>query len=38
MASIVFRLNNVPEHEADLVRALLLENDIDFYETDAGRW
>ena len=38
MASIVFRLNNVPEQEADLVRALLTENDIDFYETDAGRW
>lgn len=38
MASIVFRLNNVPEQEADLVRALLTDNNIDFYETDAGRW
>lgn len=35
---MLFRLNNVPEDEAEEVRALLTENGIDFYETHAGNW
>lgn len=38
MAKLVFRLNNVPDTEADAVRQLLIDNNIDFYETHAGRW
>jgi hypothetical protein len=38
MANIVFKLNHVPDEEADKIRELLDENQIDFYETDAGRW
>lgn len=36
MSVLLFRLNNVPEDEAEAVRALLLESGIDFYETSAG--
>lgn len=38
MAKLVFRLNDVPEDEADAVRALLSDNHIDYYETSAGNW
>ena len=38
MAQLVFRLKNVPEQEADDIRELLSEHDIEFYETSAGRW
>jgi hypothetical protein len=38
MAVIIFRLNGVPDDEADEVRQLLADNNIDFYETSAGRW
>ena len=38
MSVIVFKLNGVPDDEADQVRALLDENSIDYYETSAGRW
>lgn len=38
MAQLVFRLKNVPDEEADDIRALLSEHDIEFYETTAGRW
>jgi hypothetical protein len=38
VAQLVFRLKNVPEEEADDIRALLNEHDIEFYETSAGRW
>lgn len=38
MAVLLFRLNRVPEDEAAEVRALLDDNAIDYYETDAGRW
>lgn len=38
MAVIVFKLNGVPDDEADEVRALLTEKGFDFYETSAGRW
>lgn len=36
MSVLLFRLNNVPDQEADAVRALLEEKDIGFYETSAG--
>jgi hypothetical protein len=38
MPILLFRLNGVPDDEADDVRALLAEHQIDWYETDAGRW
>lgn len=38
MASLLFRLNNVPDDEADEVRQLLSEHNFDTYETTAGRW
>lgn len=38
MAVILFRLNSVPDDEADEVRELLAEHGFDFYETSAGRW
>lgn len=36
MASLLFKLNNVPDDEAEEVRALLTEHQIPFYETNAG--
>ncbi len=38
MPTLLFKLNNVPEDEAEEVRELLTEHGIDFYETEAGRW
>lgn len=38
MATLIFRLKYVPDEEADEVRQLLIDNDIAFYETSAGRW
>ncbi len=38
MAKLLFKLNGVPEDEADDVRALLTDADIAFYETTAGNW
>jgi len=38
MATLVFRLKYVPDEEADDIRQLLLDHDITFYETSAGRW
>lgn len=38
MAQLVFRFKNVPDAEADDIRELLAEHDIEFYETTAGRW
>ena len=38
MATLVFRLKYVPDEEADDIRQLLADHDIDFYETSAGRW
>lgn len=38
MPIMLFRLNNVPEDEAEEVRTLLTDNGIDFYETHAGNW
>ncbi|MGF1547642.1 MAG: DUF6164 family protein [Thiotrichales bacterium] len=38
MAVLLFSLKQVPDDEADEVRALLEANRIEFYETAAGRW
>ena len=38
MSRLLFNLRQVPEDEADEVRALLDERGIAFYETQAGRW
>ncbi|SFC02210.1 hypothetical protein SAMN05660443_1179 [Marinospirillum celere] len=38
MAVLLFKLNNVPDDEAQEVRALLDEKGFDYYETSAGRW
>lgn len=38
MATLLFKLTNVPDDEAQDIRTLLGENDIRFYETDAGFW
>ncbi len=37
-SKILFRLNNVPDDEADDVRMLLTDHNIDYYETSAGNW
>jgi len=36
MTSLLFKLTNVPDDEAEDVRILLSENEIHFYETHAG--
>jgi len=38
MSVLIFRLNGVTEDEADAVRELLRSNQLDYYETTAGRW
>ncbi|MBL4821431.1 MAG: hypothetical protein JKY98_10660 [Gammaproteobacteria bacterium] len=38
MATILFKLRNVPEDEAEEVRSLFEKNGIDTYETSAGNW
>ena len=38
MARLLFKLANVPDDEAEEIRALLSDNNIAFYETDAGFW
>jgi hypothetical protein len=38
MGCLFFKLNAVPDTEAEAVRALLADADISFYETDAGNW
>lgn len=38
MSKLVFRLRNVPDDEAEAVRALLDERGFDWYETTAGNW
>jgi hypothetical protein len=38
MRQLLFNLQQVPEDEAEEVRLLLRENNIAFYETQAGRW
>ena len=38
MAKLLFRLNGVTDEEADDVRQLLDDHDLEYYETSAGRW
>ncbi len=38
MAKLVFKLKSVSQDEADDVKNLLAENDIDFYESPPGNW
>jgi hypothetical protein len=38
MAVLLFRLNGVPQDEAEEIRALLDEHAIDYYETEQGNW
>lgn len=38
MSALIFRLRNVPDEEAEAVRDLLTQNNIDWYETSAGNW
>ena len=38
MAKLLLNLRNVPDDEADDVRALLDEHDIAYYETSPGFW
>lgn len=38
MSHLVFKLNSVPDDEAEEVRQLLDTAEIPFYETDSGRW
>lgn len=38
MARLLFKLNNVPDDEAQDIRELLTTENIHFYETDAGFW
>ncbi len=38
MATLIFRLNDTPDEEADAIRALLNEHHIEFYETTSGNW
>ncbi|MCX7087537.1 MAG: DUF6164 family protein [Methylococcales bacterium] len=38
MPTLLFSLRQVPDDEAEEIRALLDEHNIDFYETSAGNW
>jgi len=38
MATLLFKLRGVPDDEAEDIRALLTEHDINYYETSAGSW
>ncbi len=38
MSVLLFKLRGVPDDEAEEVRELLADNDIDYYETPAGKW
>jgi len=38
MAVLIFNLRSVPDDEAEEVRQVLVENQIDFYETPPGLW
>lgn len=38
MPELLFNLRNVPDDEQTEVRQLLVDNDIDYYETSAGFW
>ncbi len=38
MTDLIFKLDGVPEDEAQEVRELLVDHDIAYYETTAGKW
>lgn len=38
MPTLLFKLRNVPDDEAQEIRELLTENDIHYYETTSGSW
>ncbi len=38
MSILIFRLNGADLEEAEEVRQLLEQNQLDYYETSAGRW
>ncbi len=38
MAKLLFKLNGVSEEEANEIRELLDEHDVEYYETHSGRW
>jgi hypothetical protein len=38
MTALLFNLTHVPEDEAEEIRQLLASHNLEFYETDAGRW
>jgi len=38
MAAKLFKLRNVPDDEAEEIRQLLQQHEIEFYETEAGGW
>lgn len=38
MSVLLFRLNGVPDDEAEDIRRLLDNNELSYYETDAGKW
>ncbi|MBT4835871.1 MAG: hypothetical protein HON94_00840 [Methylococcales bacterium] len=38
MPILLFKLRNVPEDEANDVRQILDDENIDYYESDAGKW
>jgi len=38
MSALIFRLRHVPYEEAEAIRQLLSEHNIDWYETSAGNW
>ena len=38
MATLLFKLRGVPDDEAEEVRDLLKQHNIDYYETSSGSW
>lgn len=38
MSALLFKLRNVPEDEANDIRELMEQHNIDIYETSAGNW
>jgi Family of unknown function (DUF6164) len=38
MSNLLFKLNGVPEDEAEDIRDILESAEIEWYETDSGRW
>jgi hypothetical protein len=38
MAKLIYKLNSVPDDEADDIKSLLSDNKIAFYETPPGNW